>query len=103
MTTFVRWATENAFVHEEVLATLSSDVVLDKERPEYHRVSLERMPITAHVRANQFVKHYNQQYIYRASTTGVQRSSRVLSLRNADGLMLLPRGGPLGCGFDVAR
>ncbi|KAL7520279.1 hypothetical protein ACHAWX_005013 [Stephanocyclus meneghinianus] len=103
MATFVRWATENAFVHEEVVAILSSDVALDKERPEYHRVSLERVPIPAHVGDNQFGKLYNQQYAYRASTTGVQRSSRVLSLRNADGLMLLPRGGPLGCGFDIAR
>eukprot|EP00804_Cyclotella_cryptica_P031061 CCRYP_015985-RA/>CCRYP_015985-RA protein AED:0.05 eAED:0.05 QI:0/0.5/0.33/1/1/1/3/530/738 len=97
--TFVRWAVENAFVHEEVMATLTSDVFLDRERPEYHRVSLERVPITD----NQFAKNVNQQYTYKASSTGVQRSSRVLSLRNANGLMLLPRGGPLGCGFDVAR
>ena len=92
---FVQFASENAIVHEEVIATLESDIVLDKGRPEYHRVSLERTPVVS--------QHGTQRYAYQATSTGVQRSSRVLSLRNADGLMMLPRGGPLGCGYDVAE
>lgn len=97
---FVLWASENAIVHEEVMATLSSDVKLDKGRPEYHRVSLQRMPRATPLQTS--ISNIKHEYIYQATTTGVQRSSCVLSLRNADGLMMLPRGGPLGCGYDVA-
>ena len=90
---FIRCAVDNATVHCELMATLTTDVKLDKGRPEYHRVSLERAPCP----------HDKLHYSYQATTTGVQRSSRVLSLRNADGLMMLPRGGKLGCGKDVAK
>lgn len=89
---FIRSAVDNARVHDELMATLTTDVKLDKGRPEYHRVSLERSSL-----------HDKLQYSYHATSTGVQRSSRVLSLRGADGLMMLPRGGKLGCGQDVAK
>jgi len=98
METFVQWSSENAIVHEEVMATLSSAVVLDNGRPEYHRVCLKRVLDAKFRDSNE-----PQKYIYQATTTGAQRSSRVLSLRNADGLMLLPRGGPSGCGNDIAQ
>ena len=90
---FIGCAVDNASVHDELMATLTTDVKLDKGRPEYHRVSLERAPSP----------HDKLQYSYHATSTGVQRSSRVLSLRNADGFMMLPRGGHLGCGYDVAK
>ena len=100
MEAYVQWSSENAIVHAEVTATLSSAVVLDRGRPEYHRVSLKRV-----LDAKFGGKNSNrpQIYTYHATSTGAQRSSRVLSLRNANGLMLLPRGGSLGCGKDVAK
>jgi hypothetical protein len=103
MESFVHWAIENAVVHQEIIATLSSNVVLDKGRPEYHRVSLERVRTTNHFQTNSSGVDTGHQYTYEATTTGVQRSSCVLSLRNADGLLMLPRGGHLGCGYDVAK
>jgi molybdopterin molybdotransferase len=90
---FIRHAVDNARVHDELMATLAVDVKLDKGRPEYHRVSIRRAPSLQD----------KLQYSYHATSTGVQRSSRVLSLRSADGLMMLPRGGQLGCGKDVAQ
>ena len=90
---FIRHCVDNHIVHDELVATLTKDVKLDKGRPEYHRVTLQR---ELHSNA----KH---QYFYHATSTGVQRSSRVMSLRSADGLMMLPRGGPQGCGQDVAQ
>lgn len=90
---FIRSAVDNARVHDELMATLTTDVKLDKGRPEYHRVSLERAPSLQD----------KLQYSYHATSTGVQRSSRVLSLRGAEGLMMLPRGGKLGCGQDIAK
>lgn len=90
---FIRSAVDNAKVHDELMATLTTDVKLDKGRPEYHRVGLERASGL----------HDKLQYSYHATSTGVQRSSRVLSLRGAEGLMMLPRGGKLGCGQDVAK
>lgn len=92
--TFVENGVKNARVHEEVMAAITSDIVLDQGRPEYRRVILNRI----------LSKGSDQrQYTYTASDTGVQRSSRVLSLRGADGLMVLPRGGSSGCGYDVAQ
>jgi len=89
----VKYVVENANVHEEVVASITSDIKLDMGRPEYHRVTLNRKPID----------NNSGQYIYQATSTGQQRSSIVLSLRNADGLMMLPRGGPMGCGSTVAK
>lgn len=92
--TFVENGVRNARVHEELMATITSDIVLDQGRPEYRRVFLNRI----------LYKGCDQHhYTYTASDTGVQRSSRVLSLRGAEGLMVLPRGGSSGCGYDIAR
>lgn len=71
---------ENAWVHPELTATLTHDAKLDKERPEYHRVTLA---ITKDGK-------------YEATTTGVQQSSRLMSMRDAQGLLLLPQGVPGG-------
>ncbi|KAL7531957.1 hypothetical protein ACHAXR_004335 [Thalassiosira sp. AJA248-18] len=90
---FVKRSVNNARVHDEVMATITSDIKLDQGRPEYRRVALQRLPSNDDP----------HQYTYHATGTGVQRSSRVLSLRGADGLMILPRGGTSGCGYDIAE
>eukprot|EP00571_Detonula_confervacea_P011010 CAMPEP_0172305330 /NCGR_PEP_ID=MMETSP1058-20130122/6646_1 /TAXON_ID=83371 /ORGANISM="Detonula confervacea, Strain CCMP 353" /LENGTH=732 /DNA_ID=CAMNT_0013016895 /DNA_START=24 /DNA_END=2218 /DNA_ORIENTATION=+ len=92
---FINHAVDNAQVHEELMATITSDIKLDQGRPEYRRVTLQRVPSNN--------GSGQQQYTYNATGTGVQRSSRVLSLRGANGLMILPRGGPSGCGCDIVR
>merc|ERR1719232_197906 len=71
---FVENSVNNARVHEEVMASITTDIKLDQGRPEYRRVSLQRIPFNA---------SGNQKYLYQATGTGVQRSSRVLSLRDA--------------------
>ena len=95
--TFVEHAVNNARVHEEIMATITSDIKLDQGRPEYRRVTLKRVP------SSQDGSNGHQQYTYHATHTGVQRSSRILSLRGADGLIMLPRGGTAGCGYDIAK
>ena len=95
---FAKHGMYGARVHDEVMATITSDIKLDQGRPEYRRVALERVSSPL----NSSRSDQQQQYTYNATSTGVQRSSRVLSLRGADGLMMLPRGGPSGCGLDVA-
>jgi molybdopterin molybdotransferase len=71
---------QNTFVPPELVATLTHDIKLDMERPEYHRVTLD-------------VKHVNGNAMeYTATSTGVQRSSRLMSLRDAQGLLVIPRG-----------
>ncbi len=72
---------QNAMIHSEVHATLMNSVRLDMERPEYHRVSLgfEIQPDDGTLRIN-------------AMSTGVQRSSRLMSMCEASGLMMLPQG-----------
>ena len=82
---------ENATVQEEVVATLAQDVKLDVERPEYRRVALT---YTA--------KGVGGGGEFVATSTGVQRSSRLMSMNGADGLMLLPKGEP-GGGRVVAK
>ena len=72
---FVKDAARNARVHEEVMAAITTDIKLDQGRPEYRRVALQRA---------QTESGDKQQYAYLATSTGVQRSSRVLSLRGAD-------------------
>ena len=63
----------------EIVAQLSHDIVLDSERPEYHRVRLNfDVPKNAWI----------------ATSTGVQRSSRLMSLRDADALLVLPQAVP---------
>ena len=71
---------QNAWVHAESIVGLAHDMKLDKERPEYHRVTLEEKE--------------NGKIL--ASSTGVQRSSRLMSLLNAQGLLILPQGVPGG-------
>ena len=73
----LRQITNNAFIHPEVEAKLSHDVKLDAHRPEYHRVVIEKQDDGS----------------FEASTTGVQRSSRLLSCRDAQALLALPVGG----------
>ena len=65
---------EEALVHPEIEASLTADIKLDAVRPEYHRVILNE-------RGNGD---------YEATTTGVQRSSRLMSLRDAEALLVLP-------------
>jgi molybdopterin molybdotransferase len=65
---------EECLVHPEVTATLAHDIALDEKRPEYHRVQVV----------------LQEDGKYQAKSTGVQRSSRLMSLRDAEGLMVLP-------------
>mmetsp|Transcript_17528 Transcript_17528/g.31629 ORF Transcript_17528/g.31629 Transcript_17528/m.31629 type:complete len:682 (-) Transcript_17528:1485-3530(-) len=67
----------------EVMATIAvKDLTLDTERPEYHRVMLE------YYCANDGMMQV------KARSTGVQRSSRLMSCHAADGLMILPQAIP---------
>eukprot|EP00934_Nitzschia_sp_Nitz4_P007703 Nitzschia sp. Nitz4//scaffold9_size221794//118678//120955//NITZ4_001356-RA/size221794-augustus-gene-0.167-mRNA-1//-1//CDS//3329561031//7693//frame0 len=70
----------SALVHPEVHATLAHDISLDFQRPEYHRVYLSPSD--------------GQQAPYQVSTTGNQRSSRLMSCRGAQALLVLPVGTP---------
>lgn len=70
---------QHALVHPEIDATLESNVKVDVERPEYHRVSIRWDASTG-----RFI----------AKSTGVQRSSRLMSMDGAHGLMCLPQGVP---------
>ena len=70
---------DTAWVHAEITATLTHGVKLDLERPEYHRVILQQT-----------------NGVYKATSTGVQQSSRLMSLRDAQGLLILPQGTPGG-------
>jgi len=67
---------KDAHVHPELVGTLAHDVKLDSVRPEYHRVTIEGLE--------------NGSITVRS--TGVQRSSRLMSLRDATGLLVLPVG-----------
>jgi gephyrin len=57
----------------------SEKITLDPERVEYHRV---------------YIKHSSndKDVVYIAESTGNQRSSRLLSMRSANGLLVLPQG-----------
>ncbi|GAX16941.1 gephyrin [Fistulifera solaris] len=72
----IRRTVENAWIHSEFEAQLTHDVALDVERPEYARVVVQK-PASG---------------LYQATTTGVQRSSRLMSMRDAVGLLVLPKG-----------
>lgn len=65
-----------AHVHAEVQVRLGQDIHLDPVRPEYHRVQLQ----------------YGSDGSSIAISTGTQRSSRLLSLQDADALLVLPKG-----------
>ncbi len=77
---------QNASVHAEIHATLTNRVKLDVERPEYLRVKLSTRAV---LDPNGF-----QTILFEAASTGVQRSSRLMSMCEADGLMMLPQGIP---------
>lgn len=64
---------QHAYVHAEDQGVLCHDVKLDFERPEYHRV---------------YFKDRSKNLV---QSTGMQQSSRLLSLRDAEGLLLLPQ------------
>ena len=68
---------DNAGVHPEIDAVLMNDLNLDLERPEYHRVLL---------------KWDTLKHKCLAFSTGMQRSSRFMSMNDAMGLMCLPQG-----------
>jgi len=71
---------QDAKVHAEVFATLTVNVRLDVERPEYLRVSI----------SSRFDD--DGTLSFDATPTGVQRSSRLMSMCDADGLMVMPQG-----------
>jgi gephyrin len=85
---FVRAAIEKLAGHaapglRRVHGHVTSDIKLDPERPEYHRVAL-----AWRTESGGDPGHFV------ASSTGFQRSSRLLSVRSTTGLLELPRGTP---------
>lgn len=68
--------------HSIVDAKLAFPCKLDQERPEYHRVALTWESAKGGGAGGSFV----------ATSTGMQRSSRLLSLRSATGLLCLSQG-----------
>ena len=77
-----------AQVHTEVTAQLSQTLKLDPDRPEYHRVTLQ-LQKTISMSATTAAS-----YVWMATSTGPQRSSRLASLRDAHGLAVLPQATP---------
>lgn len=69
---------ENSLVQQELEATLTHDITLDPQRPEYHRVTMHRAPDSTLL----------------VTTTGNQRSSRLMSCRDAQALLVLPAATP---------
>jgi gephyrin len=67
--------------HSIVDAKLSFPCKLDQERPEYHRVALTWEAAKS-----------GSGGCFVAASTGMQRSSRLLSLRSATGLLCMPQG-----------
>ena len=63
-------------VHPEIDVVLNDDLKLDRERPEYHRVKL---------------KWDVGRSIFVATSTGMQRSSCLMSMNGATALVCLPR------------
>ena len=64
-------------LHSQISVRTTQEYKLDPGRPEYHRVS---------------VWFNNSIQSFEACSTGFQRSSRLMSMRSANGLMLLPKG-----------
>jgi molybdopterin molybdotransferase len=75
----LRRTVENAWAPPELQVALNHDIKLDMERPEYHRVILDPGRGTSCAG-------------YKATSTGIQQSSRLMSMRDAHGLMVLPKG-----------
>ena len=78
----------NATVHGECFASLRHSIKLDTSRPEYHRVKLELQAPNA-MNGN---TSFNNDFKLCATSSGVQRSSRLMSMCDIDGLMILPQG-----------
>ncbi len=70
----------NAMVHAEIEAPLMNSVKLDPHRPEYHRVNL-----TYEADGKGAIQ-------FKAFSTGIQRPSRLMSMCDMSGLMILPKG-----------
>lgn len=84
---------ENALVHSEVQTVLQRDMKLDMERPEYHRVTIDASPVdSGGGGGNDDDGDEDGTTTVRIASTGVQRSSRLMSLRDAEGLLVLPQG-----------
>ena len=71
-------------------AVLAQDIALDKERPEYHRATLDWEAKDASF-AEKNVFHAKKN-LPLARSTGRQISSRLTSMRGAEALLELPRG-----------
>lgn len=67
---------DESLVHQEIEAKLTHDIKLDQQRPEYHRVTIQR----------------STEGSLEVTTTGNQRSSRLISCRDAQALLVLPVG-----------
>jgi molybdopterin molybdotransferase len=80
-----------AVVHTEISVRLAHDIKLDPERPEYHRVTLQ--PNAAGDSSIRFM----------ARSTGVQQSSRLLSIRDAEALLVLPQAHVQPRNISVAK
>lgn len=65
-------------LHPEVEVTLTHAIRLDPQRPEYHRAN---------------VKWSSELMCLTAQSTGIQESSRLLSMKSANALLILPRSG----------
>jgi molybdopterin biosynthesis enzyme len=72
-----------------VHAKLGFPIELDRERPEYHRVILTWHGPIANKGGDCFASENGH---FLAESTGGQRSSRLLSMRSAAGLLELPQG-----------
>lgn len=78
----------NATVHGECFASLRHSIKLDTSRPEYHRVKLQ-LQAPSSMKGNTSL---NNDFKLYATSSGVQRSSRLISMCDIDGLMVLPQG-----------
>jgi gephyrin len=97
-------------IHSEVYVTLAGDapIKLDPERSEYHRVSIVSSGAQSQLAFTGSVKSFNNNISTQSAlpmiektvsfpslyafSTGNQRSSRLLSMRAANGLLCLPQG-----------
>jgi gephyrin len=76
----------NKCIHTRVHAVLSHAIRLDSERPEYHRATIQ---------------WDQKQMKFIAKSTGGQISSRLLSCRHANALLVLPTGTEIRSGDAV--
>ena len=80
---------ENKCLHPRVSVTLQSKIVLDPERPEYHRARV----FSSRARADRLLGDVDlDQSGLVAWSTGDQRSSRLMSMKSYNALLCLPQG-----------